>query len=264
VYVNLGRAICLTAAFGFAATQASPCRAQSAATPPARNHPEWTGVYRLARGAELAGFKPEHEDEKELDAVIYAHLQPWARLKMAQTNGVADDTGAVCQLDGIFRILIRAGGFWWLPTGNKVLLVSTAVYSAGVRSIRMNGSHPKYPPPTWLGDSVGHWEGEVLVVDTVGFNDKSWLTSSMQPHSEELHVVERYRLAAKGLMELRMTVEDRQALTSPYTYSRYYKLVEPELPETICNPEPGDQQMWTEFRQKARKSGMLPATPAAP
>jgi hypothetical protein len=232
-----------------------------AASKPAVNHPEWAGVYRLARGAALGGFQPEHEDEKELDAVINGHLQPWARLKMAQTNGVADDTGAICQLDGIFRIPLRAGGFWWLPAGDpagsKILLISTSIYSAGVRRVVLDGRHPKYPPPTWLGDSIGHWEADTLVVDTVGFNDRSWLTSSMQPHTEELHVVERFRLVAKGMMEVRTKVEDRQALTSPYTYSRYYKLAETELPETICNPEPGDQEMWMEFQRKALRSGML-------
>ncbi|MES1256143.1 MAG: hypothetical protein ABUS56_11075 [Acidobacteriota bacterium] len=225
------------------------------------NHPEWTGLYRTARGAELAGFKP---DPVNLDAEIFRHLQPWARLKLAQTNGVAEDTGAICQLDGIFRINLVGNGFMWLPTRDKVIIISTHFYSAGSRNVFVDRPHPKYPPPTWLGHSVGRWEGDTLVVDTVGFNSKSWLTSSMQPHTEELHVVERYRMAAKELMELQITVEDRQALSSPYTYTRYFKRVGDEVPENVCNADEGEQELWSGFRQKALQRGMVPAPAAMP
>jgi len=239
--------------------------AQSVAAQPvatvASNHADWFGYYRLARRAELNGLQPENPDDKALDAAINARLQPWALLKLAQTNGAADDTGAICQLDGIFRIPIRGGGFLWLPAGNRILFVSSAIYSAGVRRVYLDREHPKYPVPSWLGHSIGRWDGDVFVVDTVGFNDKSWLTSSMQPHTENLHVVERYRMASKGLIEVRASVDDRQAFTAPYTYSRYYKLVGTEVPENVCNPEPGDQRMWAEFREKALKDGMRAPAP---
>ena len=67
-----------------------------------------------------------------------------------------------------------------------------------------------------------------------------------------------------GMMELRTTVEDRQALTSPYTYTRYYKRSGDELPEHVCNPEEGDQRMWNDFRVKALKFGMLPVPAPEP
>lgn len=224
--------------------------------------PEWTGYYRFARDADLKGLTPENGDDKALDALITEHLQPWARLKLKQTNGAAEDTGAICQIDGIFRIPIRGGGFMWLPAGkDRVLLVSSQIYAAGVRKIYFNREHSAYPPLTWFGESIGRWEGDVLVIDTIGFNSKSWLTSSMHPHSEELHVVERMRMVAKGLLELRTTVDDRLALSSPYSYSRFYKLVGQEVPENICNPEEGDQRMWAEFRAKAIKDGLRPVTP---
>lgn len=226
---------------------------------PQGRHPEWFGYYHFVSGSELGQFRPEIPDDAALRAVITEHLQPWARLKMLQTNGVADDTGAICQLDGIFRIPIRGGGFMWLPSGaDRILIVSSHIYSAGVRRVHLDRPHPTYPSLTWLGDSVGRWDGDVMVVDTVGFNDKSWLTDSMHPHTEFLHVVERYRLAAPDMMEVRTTVEDRQALVSPYSYSRYYKRVGTEVPETICNADPGEQRMWTGFRMKARKDGMRP------
>jgi hypothetical protein len=260
--------------FAIATLAQRPCAAQTPAAAPAKTHPEWTGYYRMARGADLAGFKPENQDEQDsaidraLDAAITPKLQPWARLKLAQTYGTAEDTGAICQLDGLFRIPVRGGGFMWLPAGNKIILVSSNIYSGGIRNVYLDRPHPKYPTPSWMGDSVGHWEDDTLVVDTIGFNDKTWLTSSMQPHTEELHVVERFRMAAKNLLEWRVTVDDRQALIAPYTFSRYYKLAAPEVRESICNPEPGDQRMWSEFRYQARKHSMLPvaeqAAPAAP
>jgi hypothetical protein len=231
------------------------CGAQTTGPDNSRNHPEWTGLYSMARGADLAGFKPEPEN---LDAEIARHLQPWARLKLAQTNGVAEDTGSICQPTGIFRINLVGNGFMWLPAGNKILVISTHFQAAGARNVFLDRPHPKYPAPTWYGHSVGRWEGTTLVVDTVGFNDKSWLTSSMQPHTEELHVIERYRMAAPGLIELRIVVEDRQALTSPYAYTRYFKRVGDEVPEGVCNADEGEQELWSGFRQKALKHGMVP------
>jgi hypothetical protein len=105
----------------------------------------------------------------------------------------------------------------------------------------MNRGHLRNPPLTWNGDSVGHWEGDTLVVDTTGFNDRSWLSSDREPHSELLHVTERMRFVAEGTyMEVVTTVEDPVALTSPYTYTRYHK----KLPastvsrDNVCNEDP--------------------------
>lgn len=236
----------------------SPCLAQPAAKAPAE-HPDWSGFYMLADAASLAGFK--HDHMREIDQVIVAHLQPWARLRMEQTNGVAEDTGAICQLDGIFRVPLRGGGFMWLPNGNQLLIVSSAIYSTGVRRVFMDRDHPKYPSPTYLGHSTGRWEGQTLVIDTVGFNDKSWLMSGMQPHTEQLHVVERVRMAAPGLIEIHSVVNDWQTLTSPYTFTLYFKRTGNEFVEHICGSDPGDQRMWSEWREKALKSGMLPVAP---
>jgi hypothetical protein len=231
----------------------SPYVAQAGEAQPGPSHADWFGFYKLASGNDLAGFTPENQN---LRPVVVARLQPWARLKMEQTNGVADDTGAICQLKGFLRTQV-IGGFLWLPTGNQILMVGESS-SSGVRRIFLDRPHPKYPPPTWLGHSIGRWEDDTLVIDTVGFNDKTWLTLSMQPHTEDLHIVERIRPVAPGLLELRTVVEDRQALTSPYTFSRYYKLAGREMKEEVCAGEPGDMRMWSEWRQKALRAGMVP------
>jgi len=62
------------------------------------------------------------------------------------------------------------------------------------REVYLDGrAHPKDPNPAWMGHSIGHWEGDTLVVDTVGFNDRSWLDGQGHPHTEMMHVTERLR-----------------------------------------------------------------------
>ena len=227
------------------------------------NHPEWAALYSIAPALRedqtytksmakgLGGFEPVNPN---LDQVIKAHLRPWALAKMAETNGAAEDTGAICQVSGIFRYNASVGGFLWLPGPGEIVMVATNMNVGGVRRIYTHRDHPRNLPPTWLGDSVGRWEGDTLVVDTVGFNDKTWLYYGMEPHSEDLHVVERIRLVAPGLMEIHTDVEDRQALTSPYTFSRYYRANGTERPEHLCNDEPGEQREWSGWRKRALKA----------
>jgi len=208
--------------------------------------PDWTGFYSLARGKDLGSFKPVNLN---LHEVIVAHLQPWARAKMEATDGVADDPGGTCQPDGIFRYPSFAGSFLWLPLTDKILIVYNEINTAGVERVYLNRQHPKNLLPTWNGDSIGHWEGDTLVVDTIGFNDKSWLQPGMEPHSEEAHLIQRIRQVGNGaFIEITNVVEDRQALTSAYTYSRYYKRTGESLAENVCAEDP---QVWKDFRRKA-------------
>ena len=91
------------------------------------------------------------------------------------------------------------------------------------------------------------------MVDTVGFNDKSWLFGGMEPHTEEAHLIERVRLVGNGaFMEINITVEDRHALTSAYTFNRYYtrRPDRAEMPENVCNEDP---ETWKQFRNDALK-----------
>ncbi|MEQ1948015.1 MAG: hypothetical protein ABL995_12550 [Bryobacteraceae bacterium] len=210
---------------------------------------DWTGYYVLARTRALqgTGLKPVNED---LDKTIIEHLKPWAKLKMEATSGDADDTGAVCKADGIFRNPPFAGRFLWLPSTDMIAMVFHEINTAGVHRIYTNRPHPKNPPPTWNGDAVGHWEGDTLVVDTIGFSDKSWLMSAMEPHTEETRMTERIRQVLDGkYIEIVTVVEDRHALTSAYTYTRYYKKQDSiEWPENICAEDLGN---WREWRKKA-------------
>src|SRR5579871_956284 len=162
----------------------------------------------------------------QLSKTIQDHLQPWAVAKMEATEWDLDDTGQVCKLTGIFRQgSAGGGGFTLLQSPGKIFLI-TNVDEIGARRVYFNSPHPRNLPPTWNGDSRAHWEGDVLVIDTIGFNDKSWLSSDREPHTEELRVIERLtpvEYQGTTYIELRVFVDDRKALKSPYTYSRVIK-----------------------------------------
>ena len=87
-----------------------------------------------------------------------------------------------------------------------------------VRHIYTDGrEHPKNLELTWNGDSIGKWDGDTLVVDTVGLRDETWLSSDGHEHSTQLHVVERFRRVDAGNLEMERTFTDPIALAKPYT-----------------------------------------------
>jgi hypothetical protein len=103
------------------------------------------------------------------------------------------------------------------------------------RQIFMDGRpHLEDPDPTWYGDSIGRWEGDTLVVDTIGFNDKFWFSFEGHPHSEALHTVERFTRVDKETLEWEITIEDPIAYVKPFTVLTRARLIEGELMEYIC------------------------------
>jgi len=79
-------------------------------------------------------------------------------------------------------------------------------------------------PPTWMGDSIGKWEGDTLVVDTTNFNEKTWLDRIGHPHSAALHLVERFRRVDPKNLQVEITIEDPKAYTKPWAAHLFYKL----------------------------------------
>jgi hypothetical protein len=84
--------------------------------------------------------------------------------------------------------------------------------------------HPKNLDPTWLGNSVGHWEGDTLVVDSIGFNDKTRLDTIGHPHSDQLHIVERFTRADAMHIAYEVTVDDPKTFSKPFTNKRTFTL----------------------------------------
>jgi hypothetical protein len=104
------------------------------------------------------------------------------------------------------------------------------------RVIRLNGKHAADPDPSFMGDSIGHWEGDTLVVDTIGLNDRTTIDEVGLPHSEDLHVVERYRRVDESTLEILITLDDPKTFSMPWDAKVIYKAAKPgySMLEFIC------------------------------
>jgi len=118
--------------------------------------------------------------------------------------------------------------------------VVAVLYEGGMgryRQIYVDGRKlPKDPNPTWLGYSVGHWEGDTLVVESAGFNDRTWLDRVGHPHSENLRVTERFRRVDFGHMQFQITYDDPETLTKPLSFSLAVNYAaDTDMLENVCN-----------------------------
>jgi hypothetical protein len=164
-------------------------------------------------------------------------LQPWAEAVLKErieTNG-KDHPGARCWPSGIPEKNNIPDGMKVVQTPDLMLFLyeSRTIY----RQIFTDGrSHPKNnPQPTWMGYSVGKWEGDTFVVDTVGSNGKTWLDMRGLPATEALHVVERFTRPTIGRINIDVTIDDPKAYTKPWNVRLAWRLVpDTDLIESIC------------------------------
>jgi hypothetical protein len=174
-------------------------------------------------------------------------VQPWAEKQSTarMLDYGKDDPAAIgCQPFGpryIFgTMLAEAARTKIVQTPGVVLVLHEDL---AYRQIFMDGRKlPKVTNPSFMGFSVGRWEGEELVVDTAGFNDSSWLDFGGHPHSEALHITERLRRVDFGHIQRRITVTDAKVFNKPITLSSDLKLVpDTELLEYVCAETPRDR-----------------------
>jgi len=148
-----------------------------------------------------------------------APYQPWATKKVLESynNRGIDDPTARCLPPGIPRL--HSFGLFPVQIAqmpNQVIILYE--YMNVFRVIPLNAKHPEDLEPTYLGDSVGHWEGDTLVVDITGFNDKTWLLGAGTFHSDQLHATERYTRVSKDRINYDVTLEDPTVFTKPWEY----------------------------------------------
>ena len=113
----------------------------------------------------------------------------------------------------------------------------TMIYSGDqqVRRVHLNVPHSKTIKPSWYGESVGRYEGDTLVVDTVGLNTKTFVDNFRTPHSEKLHVVERWKLVENGkTLEVTFTVDDPETYEKPWSAKQRYRRAEGPMIEQVC------------------------------
>jgi hypothetical protein len=176
-----------------------------------------------------------------------APFQPWANAlsQQRQDNLHKDDPLAKCMPPGVPRINTIAP-FKIVQTPRLIIVLYETTANSTFRQIFTDGRPlPKDPQPTWLGYSVGTWEGDVLKVDSIGFNDRGWIDTGIgRPQTEALHVIERFRRADFGTMEIAITIDDPKAYTKPWTAKmNVHLLADTELLEMTCENSRGTEHM---------------------
>ena len=193
--------------------------------------PDLTGVYQIVSSKTIiAGGL------KNSGAPAEVPLLPAAKDQMKSIN-IKDDPARHCQPVGPFRMMAREGNkIELIPTSTGTVVMLFEDLSRGVmRTIYLNRGHRTDLGPLWMGDSVGKWEGDTLVVDTNSFNEETWLNELGARHSEALHMIERIRPISGGkYLEYKVTAEDPKAFAKPYTYTRYYERSATEIAQDNC------------------------------
>lgn len=165
-----------------------------------------------------------------------APYQPWAAgklLEMYKRRGV-DDPVSLCMPPGPTRAATQGLFPIQFVQGSKQIVILYE-YMNTFRIIPLNAKHSDDIVPTYMGDSVGHWEGDTLVVDVTGFNDRTWLQGTGTFHTEALHVTERFTRVSKDQINYEATMEDSNVFTKPWTIRSTMMLREgTRVREAVC------------------------------
>src|SRR5579875_611773 len=144
--------------------------------------------------------------------------QPWADAKR-KTLTVLDDPTSKCFLPGVPRITGMPMPLEIVQKPNEVVILYESFRAWRRIPLDDQLRHSDDLTPTWMGDSVGKWDGDTLVVDVTGFNDKTWLAGQGTIHTDKLHVIERFKPINYDTILYEATVDDPGALTKPWTTS---------------------------------------------
>jgi hypothetical protein len=169
-------------------------------------------------------------------------LQDWTKERMKKANDevlagrVPFITREKCMSTGVpgFLVYSRVQPYHFYHTPNKITIVNEL--NTQIRHIYMNVGHSKDLKPSWYGESVGRWEGDELVVDTIGMHDRSFVDNYRTPHTDKIHVVERFKMIEGGkTLQVTFTVTDPGAFTTPWTGVQRFRRVEDRpMIENLC------------------------------
>jgi hypothetical protein len=186
----------------------------------AQTKPDLSGVWVVSAGLEIAADPPYQP----------AALKLWQDHK---ANLNKEDPAKYCLPNGVVRMTNLP--YKIVQTPKLVVLLSEG-NTHSYRRLFLDGRphNLDLDPNSWTGDSIAHWDEDTLVVDTIGFNDSTWLDDTGKPHSDGLHVVERYRRLDPGHLEIQYTIEDAKALTKSFTFTRVLVPAGREIQERFC------------------------------
>jgi len=169
------------------------------------------------------------------------NLKPWVKEHMKKDNEevlagkIAFTARSSCVPAGVPGFMAFGGlnPVYFLQTPKQVWMIYSG--DAQVRRIYLDVPHSANPKPSWYGESVGHYEGDTLVIDTVGLSAKTVVDPYRTPHTEKLHVVERWKMAEdRQAMDVTFTVEDPDTFNEPWSGTRRYRRVRQPLLEEVC------------------------------
>lgn len=243
--------VLLVALLGFAP---SPALAQGAAGPPdfSSKNEGWVGVggewIAMPGSPPPVTFDPSHpyvpnntgkQPTFRVADLNNPNLTQFAKdgLKKANDEVLAGKAmysrSARCWATGVPVYLLNpAQPLFFIQTPKKVTMISQTDHM--VRHVYMDVPHSANPAPSWYGESVGHYEGNALVVDTIGQNTKSFVDNYRTPHSEKLHVVERFRRSDSDSLAAEVTIEDPASFIKPLQVVHRWRRVAGPLIEWRC------------------------------
>jgi hypothetical protein len=168
------------------------------------------------------------------------NLKPWAKERMRQANEavlagkIAFTPRSSCMPAGVpaFMLFIVEPIFF-VQSPKEVAIIYTG--DAQVRRVYLDQPHSANPKPSWYGESVGHYVGDTLVIDSTGFNDKTFVDNYRTPHTNKLHVLERWKLVEDGkFLEVRFVVDDTDTFFEPWSGAQRYRRVREMMTEQVC------------------------------
>lgn len=207
-----------------------------------------SGIWLRQRGINTPASNPQGLPGRltyfmPADAVIPLRPEAAALYKQRSDNLGAGRPSERCLPHGIPDAMLYGGPMKIVTTPRLTLILYED--SIRYRQIFTDGRpFPNDPQPTWFGYSVGKWEGDAFVVDSVGFNDQTWMDDSGLPHTDALHTTERFRRIDVGHLVMDLTINDPKAYTRPWSVSIGFDLLaDTELIEFICENERSAQHI---------------------
>ncbi len=178
---------------------------------------------------------------KSADKQVDVPFLPWTLNTFNERVGnfSKDDPEAKCLPVGVPRFMFDPYPFQMIQTRSQVVFVFEGDnYLWRIVNIDSTGTHSKNLKPSWLGDAVGHYEGDTLVVDVVGFNGLAWLDQAGHATSDKLHLTERYTRTDSATLKYEVTIDDPGAYSKPWTASNtIHWRPGMELMESICQED---------------------------
>jgi hypothetical protein len=230
--------------YGSAAAAAKSDAATAARIPrTAAGKPDLSGTWKPTPDPTSAagGIEGLHTPRYLLDIMIDVKpsevpLTPWAAAiyKQRNANLRRDNPLISCLPAGVPRLNAYTHPYKIVQTPTVIVILYESLTM--FRQIFIDGrALPKDPQPSWFGYSVGRWDGDVLVVESAGFNDRTWLDGSGHPHSDQMRLTERFHRTGVGTMNIEVVINDPKAYTRPVRYVQPQTLLpNTELIEYVC------------------------------